>query len=346
MCITKANRYHLSIIRYKKSLQSKYIILASSLLLLCISFLISLSIGTCNIQDVLSSLINSSQKYYPIIMEIRLPRTVCATLVGAGMGLAGSILQSILKNPLASPFTLGIGSGAGFGAVVTILLYSSASPYMYALGAFFFAMVSTLFILITGKIKGSSVETVILAGIAQMYFFSALTSFAQYVSSSEQIHQMILWFFGNLEKPGWKEISLMAIMVLIPFPYFFLHSMDYDILLQGDEVAMALGVRAPSLRMKSIVLTSFITAGCICFTGIIGFIGLVAPHIARMCIGSNHRFLVPLSSLLGAIIVLWADIVGRCIWRPQIIPIGIMTSFIGVPFFVYLLFRKKREYWR
>ncbi len=314
---------------------------------LILSFVVCLHLGLTPISttDILVSLFDPSSKYSPLVVDLRLPRIVCAIFIGIGMGVAGTILQSILKNPLASPFTLGIGSGAGFGAVLTMLLLSPGTPYLCALGAFSFAILSTLFILMVGKIKGSSVETVILAGIAQMYLFSALTSFLQYISTSEQVHEFLLWFFGNLDRPTWREILAISTMVIIPLPYFLYHSMDYDILLQGEEVALSLGIDVSRLRMGSIVLTSLITASCICFTGVIGFIGLVAPHISRMCIGTSHRFLIPCSALVGAMIMLWSDGVGRVIWSPQIIPIGITTSFIGIPFFIYLLFKKTKVHW-
>jgi iron complex transport system permease protein len=159
------------------------------------------------------------------------------------------------------------------------------------------------------------------------------------------VHEVVFWFFGSLSKAGWPEIGLTSAMILLPFPALLWRAWDFNLLASGDDSALALGVNVNRLRMSAIVAASLVTAGGICFTGVIGFVGLVAPHITRMVIGNDHQFLLPASGLVGALIVVAADTLGRTLWAPQVIPIGIVTSFIGVPFFFYLLMKRSKEYW-
>ncbi|MCD4741531.1 MAG: iron ABC transporter permease [Desulfobacteraceae bacterium] len=281
-----------------------------------------------------------------IVWELRLPRIIMAILTGCGLSIAGTVFQAILKNPLASPYTLGIASGAGFGAVLAIVFGGSFySEYLIAGSSFFFAMLSSTIILSIAKLKDPSPETMILAGIAIMFLFSSLSSFFQYIGTMEQVQEIVFWFFGSLSKTGWKEIGIVSVMIFVPMPFLIKSSWQLNLLATGDESARALGVNTTKLRMQGMVFASLITSACICFTGVIGFVGLVSPHIGRMLVGSDHRFLIPTSALIGTILVLVADTFGRVLWAPQVIPIGIVTSFIGVPFFFYLLIRRTRGYW-
>lgn len=269
-----------------------------------------------------------------------------AGLIGIGLGTAGAVFQAVLRNPLASPFTLGIGSSAGFGAVVTIIFFNGlVNEYAIVTGAFVFTLLSSFVVLGVSRYKGTTAETMILTGIALMFLFSSLSSFLQYLGTKEEVHGIVFWFFGSLSKAGYKEIILSGTMILVPIPFILRFAFDFNLMTAGDESAGALGVNVPVIRMLSIALASLMTAGAICFTGVIGFIGLVAPHIARMIFGSDHLFLIPASALIGAVLVLAADTLGRTLWLPHIIPIGIVTSFIGVPFFLFLLIRKTKEYW-
>jgi iron complex transport system permease protein len=310
--------------------------------------LVALSLGASSLgfRESFAALFDDSGTAHAIVWKLRLPRIIMAILVGCGLGFAGTVFQAILKNPLASPYTLGIASGAGFGAVIAIVFCAGFhTRYLVAGSAFFFALVSSFLILGISRLKGCTTETMILAGIAIMFLFSALSSLLQYMGTMEQVHEIVFWFFGSLSKVGWKEIALAAVMVCFPCPILMRLSWDLNLLSAGDESAKALGVNVERIRITGIVLASLITAGVICFTGVIGFIGLVAPHITRMIIGGDHRFLLPASGLVGGAVVLTADTVGRTLWSPQVIPVGIVTSFIGVPFFLYLLMKKRKEYW-
>lgn len=310
--------------------------------------LIAISLGPSSVgfKDSFAALFSDAGLAHAIVWKLRFPRIVMAVLVGCGLALAGTVFQSILRNPLASPYTLGIAASAGFGAVLAIVLSSGFSnEYIIAGNAFFFALLSSFLILGIAKLKGSTTETMVLAGIAIMFLFSSLSSLFQYMGTMEEVHEIVFWFFGSLSKVGWKEIGVASAMILVPIPILLKWSWDLNLLAAGDESAKALGVNVTRIRTLGVVLASLITAGAICFTGVIGFIGLVSPHITRMVIGGDHRFLLPASALTGAVLVLTADTLGRTLWAPQVIPVGIVTSFIGVPFFLYLLMKRTREYW-
>lgn len=324
----------------------KKLLLAILGLLVLAAAVVGLSVGvsSAGIRDLLALVQGASDMPGIIVYKFRLPRVAMAALVGWGLAVGGTVSQAILRNPLASPFTLGVASGAGFGAVIGILLTGGFNNSAIAACAFCFALLVSLFILGVTHFKNAASGTLILTGVALMYLFSSLTSFMQYVSTMEEIHQIVFWFFGSLSKVGWPEIGIAAGMILIPTPLVLKYAWDLNSLMVGDETAVSLGVNVIRVRMGGVLLAALMTAGAICFTGVIGFIGLVAPHIARMLIGSDHRFLLPASGLLGAVLVLAADTLGRTVWAPQVIPIGIMTSFLGVPFFFYLLMKKGKEY--
>jgi iron complex transport system permease protein len=254
-----------------------------------------------------------------------------------------------MRNPLVSPFTIGTSSAAGFGASVAIVLgvgIAGTGKYLIIGNAFFFAMLSVLLVYGIARIRGVSAETLILAGIVVMYFFSALTSLLQYLATKEQLKGVVHWLFGNLALARWENLSIIFMMFLLSFLLTMKYAWDFNALAAGDEVAISLGVNIRQVRLISLVLATLITATIVCFTGIIGFVCLVAPHITRMLVGNDHRFLLPGSCLVGAILLLVADTIGRTIIQPVEIPIGIITSFIGVPMFLYLLLTKKKKYWQ
>ena len=334
--------------RYQAFTKTKLIFLLLMLILLLVTTLTALAQGASSLglAEAWSALFQDSGRAHGIIWQLRLPRIVMAILVGFGLALGGTLFQAILRNPLASPHTLGLGSSAGFGAVMAIIFGAGINNSCLIAGsAFGFTLIAAFFILLIAKLKDASPETMILSGIALMFLFSSLTSLLQYLGSMEKVHEIVFWFFGSLSKVGWSEIGLAAAMILLPFPFLLKSSWDLNLLAAGDESAKALGVNVERLRITVVVLASLITAGSICFTGVIGFVGLVSPHITRMIIGSDHRFLLPGAALTGAVLVLLADTLGRTLWAPQVIPIGIVTSFIGVPFFFYLIMQRKREYW-
>ena len=280
-----------------------------------------------------------------VLWQLRLPRIVMALLVGWALGISGALCQALLRNPLASPFTLGVASGAGFGAVLVIVAGGGMSIGIAAAGAFGGAVGAVGIILAVARMRRASTETLILAGVAVMFFFSAATSFAQYLGTMEQVYEVVFWFFGSLGKVGWPHIGMTAAMVALPSIWVLRRAWDLNLVMTGDEAAAALGVDVDRLRLRGVVTAALMTAGAICFTGVIGFVGLVAPHITRMIIGSDHRYLLPGAGLIGALLMVCADTVSRTVWAPHVVPVGIVTAFLGVPFFFYLLVRRRREFW-
>jgi iron complex transport system permease protein len=251
-----------------------------------------------------------------IVWGLRLDRILMGILSGMGLAIAGAAMQGILKNPLASEFTLGVSSAAGFGAALAIVLGAGfvGGEYLVIGNAFIFTLIASFTVYGLAKYKGITPETLILAGIAIMYLFSAMTSF-------------------------------LSAILAVCLPYLIIKSWDINAMGAGDETAKSLGVNVERTRVISMVLVSLITASIICFTGTIGFVGLVAPHITRMVIGGDHRFLLPGSALVGALLLLGADTLARTILAPVILPVGIMTSFLGVPFFVYLFMKRRKVFW-
>ncbi|SFM27185.1 FecCD family ABC transporter permease [Methanolobus profundi] len=283
-----------------------------------------------------------------VVWNIRLPRIVAGIMAGFGLGICGCVMQSVLKNPLASPFTLGISSGASFGVAVAAVLGVGIinGPYMLVGNAFLFAMLCSLFIIALSSLKGATSETLILAGIAINYLFSSLTDLFQYFATDEQLRLMVSWGMGDLSAFSWSNFLLLLCVFLFCAPLLYLKANDLNIMVIGDENAKSLGIDANKVRMFCMLLSSLLIATIVCFTGTIAFIGLVAPHMARMVIGSDHKYLFPASGLLGALILISADVTGMNVIRPTIIPTGIMTSLLGVPFFMYLILKRKRkEFW-
>jgi len=282
-----------------------------------------------------------------IVWGLRLHRILLAIVGGMGLAIAGAVMQGILKNPLASPFTLGISSAAAFGAAMAIIMGAgfAGGEWLIIGNAFVFTLLAAGAVYGLAKYKGVTPETMILAGIAISYLFSAMTSFLQYIGHAEQVQEVVFWSMGSLGRSSWDKVWLVSVVIAICFPYLLIKSWDINAMGAGDETAKSLGVNVERTRMISMMLVSLITASVICFTGTIGFIGLVAPHITRMAIGGDHRFLLPASALVGALILLGADTLARTILAPVILPVGIMTAFLGVPFFVYLFMRRKREFW-
>ncbi|WP_372823636.1 FecCD family ABC transporter permease [Pyrococcus kukulkanii] len=301
-------------------------------------------------QEVLSALAGKgSRAAIYTIWNIRLPRIIAAILVGASLALSGAVLQGILRNPLATPFTMGVSHGAMFGASLAIILgagYAESSgrviidnPYAIVLFAFMGAMLSTIIIVSLAKLKGLSPQAMILAGVAMSSLFMALTTLIQYFANELQLAAMVYWSFGDLGRPYWREDLIMLVSFIPAIGYFLARRWDLNATSIGDEVALSVGVEVDKFRMISAVLSAYITAVSVAFAGVIGFIGLIAPHAIRLVFGGDYRFLIPLSTLLGSLILLTADTFARLAFSPMILPVGVVTSFLGAPMFLYLLIK-------
>lgn len=327
------------------------------MVLLIVVALVSMTLGgaSLTVGDVVRALVRKiatlGQDVKPSIAEVivwnmRLPRIVMGALSGAGLALAGASMQGILRNPLVSPFTLGVASGATLGASLAIIAGFSLigiGRYVIIGNAFVFSMGTSMLILALGRLRGITPASFILVGIALLNLFGAATSFLQYIATEGELQQVIHWAFGSLTGSTWLNILIVLVALAISMPFMFRASWDINAMAQGgDEVAKSLGVNCGRIRVVTMLLSSLITASVISFTGIIGFVGLVAPHCARLLIGSDYRFLLPASAVLGAILLLVADALGRTVASPIIIPVGIVISFIGAPFFFYLLMKRRR----
>jgi len=282
-----------------------------------------------------------------IIWEIRLPRIVMAIIAGAALAIAGAVMQGVLQNPLAEPFTLGISSAAASGAAIAIVTGVGVigGNYIIVGNAFLFAIVATLVVYMLAKLRGMTPESMILAGIAIMFFMNAITSIVQYIGTPDQVEAVVFWMMGNLGKSTWSTIATTSVLFVIIVPLLLYKANDINIIGSGDETAKSLGIHVERTRVCCMILSGLITAGFTAFIGIIGFVGLVAPHVTRMIIGGDNRFVLPGSALVGSILLLGADTIGRTIISPVILPVGVMTAVLGVPFFLFLFLKSKKTMW-
>ena len=282
-----------------------------------------------------------------VVMQLRLPRIVMAVVSGAGLSVAGVMMQGITRNPLVSPFTVGLSPAAAFGAALAILFGALQMPeigtYMIVGGAFASSILCAGIVLGIAGLSGISATTIILAGIGLTYLFSALTATLQFVATQEQLAAIVHWTFGSLNAASWDEVGFSAIMLAIAAPVFWRMAWALNALAAGEETAASLGYDLRSIRLVTALLSVLVTACIIAFTGVIGFIGLVSPHIARMLIGNDHRWLVPFSMIVGAFLLLVADTIGRSLFSPAVIPVGIVVAYVGVPLFVHLILRQRRR---
>ncbi|WGI17375.1 iron ABC transporter permease [Methanonatronarchaeum sp. AMET-Sl] len=340
---------------YKKEIKKKITFGIIITILLILSFIASVSHGSVQIPiiELIQTLTGSgtNEMYHNIIWNIRLPQASTAFIAGAGLGIAGAVMQNILKNPLGAPYTLGISQAAAFGAALAIMIFGVGgldipinSRYSMALSAFIMSILTAGIIVAIAKYKGATPETMVLTGIALGSLFSAGISVFQYIADDEQLASIVYWTFGDVGRTGWNEVTIMLVGTALPTIYFISKAWDYNILSAGDETAKSLGVNAGRLRMEGMFLASLVTAVAVAFVGIIGFVGLVVPHIIRRVIGGDERFLLPYTIIGGGLLVLVADIVARNAFEIVTLPVGILTAFIGAPLFIYLVL-VGREHW-
>lgn len=286
-----------------------------------------------------------------VVWNIRLPRILGALIAGSGLALAGNVMQTSLRNPLASPSTLGITSAAAFGANLGILYMGGGAlghgsqavsinnPYTVTLSAFLFSLLAMGMILLIARARGFSPESIVLAGVAFSSLFSAGTTLIQYFSQDHQVAAMVFWTFGDLGRISWNELTILFTITAVFSGYFYIRRWDFNTMDSGDNSAKSLGLDVELFRLKSMVLACLVTAASVSFMGIIGFVGLVAPQIMRRVVGSDHRMLIPASSLAGALLMLTSDTIARTIISPVVLPVGAVTSFFGAPLFLYLLIK-------
>ena len=326
----------------------------------CVALLVFLSVFTLGLGDTnLSYAEILRYLFFPddswnttAVWDLRFRMVVAAILAGAALGIAGAVMQSILRNPLASPFTLGLSNAAAFGAAIAILTSSGnsvmgsvsafvdgSSPYLVTVSAFAFAMLATGIMLLLVRVTGCTPETIVLAGTALSSIFSAGLTFLQYTADENSLSAIVYWQFGTLSKCSCDQLVI-VLAVLVPVSLYFLYKRwDYNSMEAGEDVARGLGVNVRLTRYLGLTLAAVLTAVVVSFMGVIGFIGLVGPHMVKRLVGNDNRYVLPGSMVVGALVLLLAYIIGTFGFGEEVIPVGIITSAVGGPLFIWILVR-------
>ncbi|MEM0728417.1 iron ABC transporter permease [Proteus mirabilis] len=280
-----------------------------------------------------------------IVWDIRLPYSLMAVVVGMSLGLAGAEMQTILNNPLASPFTLGVSSAAAFGAALAIVLGIGIpgvpAQWFISVNAFIFALLATLLLDFISRWMRVSTSGIILFGIALVFTFNAAVSIMQFIANEDTLQGLVFWTMGSLNRASWDKLYILLVVLVIIFPLSLMNAWKLTALRLGEDRAMSFGINVRRLRLTTLLRISIISALAVAFVGPIGFIGLVAPHIARMTFGEDHRFYLPASALIGTLVLSIASLVSKNLLSGVIIPVGIVTSLVGIPFFVSIILRHR-----
>ncbi|KWX24013.1 iron ABC transporter permease [Mycolicibacterium wolinskyi] len=277
-----------------------------------------------------------------IVWELRLPRALLASICGAGLAICGAVLQSMMRNPLADPFMLGISSGASTGAVLVVITGIGGALSLSA-GAFAGALTAFVLVLILAAAAGGGQDRVVLAGVAGTQLFSAITSFIVFSSAdAQQTRGVLFWLLGSLGGANWDQVALCGAVCALGLVICWTQSDALDAFAFGHDAAASLGVPVMRVRVLLLVTTALLTAVLVSAAGAIGFVGLVLPHAARIIVGPAHRRLLVVTALAGAIFLVWVDTAARTVFAPQELPVGVVTALVGVPIFVLILARRKR----
>ena len=344
---------------YKKKIKINWIILAVLIVLLFIFSVLGVSLGSAGFSfvETIKALFGvGEESVLTTIWELRVPRVLGAILAGAGLALAGAVMQSCLRNPLASPSTIGISSAATFGANIAIIGFGAGAvsglgstsvsinnPYAVTILAFAFALLAVFLIMVISKFQNFSPESIILAGTALSAVFGAGTTIMQYFGDETKIAAAVFWTFGDLGNIYWKEILIIGVTVLVCFIFFMSQAWNYNTMISGEEVSKSLGLKTSIIRLFGLIFATLLTAVIVSFVGVIGFVGLAGPQIIKRIIGTDHRFFLPASALSGSIILVLADTVSRMIVSPIVLPVGAITSIIGAVIFIAILIKGIRK---
>lgn len=336
--------------RHREALRWRWLALFVGLSLCSLTLDVATGPSLLALGDVLRTLVApaaADPTTRAIVMDMRLPIALMALVVGAALGLGGVQMQTLLDNPLASPYTLGLAAAAGFGAALALVTGGLGLPSLVAipLSAFVFCMLAASFLFGLALMRHVNSQTLILAGIALLFLFQSLLSLLQFLASPELNQQIIFWLFGSLMRTTWPMLAITAGVTLACALLLHRDAWQLTCLRLGEARARSLGVNVTRLRLRTLVLVALMTATAVSFVGIIGFIGLVSPHIARMQVGEDQRFLIPQSALCGALMLSVASVLSKSIVPGALFPIGIVTALIGVPFMIWLILgnRKRRH---
>lgn len=345
---------HAIVQTYQQQTRRKLLWLALLVLALATSVVMDVGYGPLQLAplDVLKALWQPGAvgvQLRTVVWELRLPMALMAVLSGAALALAGAQMQTILDNPLASPFTLGLSAAASFGASLAIALGVGILPwlgaYLVPANAFFMAMLSAVLIHLLSTRRGVGKETIVLFGLALAFVFQALLAVVQFFSSDQAVASVVFWSLGSLTKSSWPKLALVAAAIAVSLPFFIYNAWRMTALRLGDEKARSLGVSVAKIRFQVLMLVSFLAACSVASVGTIGFIGLVAPHIARMLVGEDQRFFMPASMVCGALVLSLSALLSRWVLPGAIFPIGVITTLIGIPFFLALVLDRRRQVW-
>ena len=283
-----------------------------------------------------------------VIWELRLPRVLGGIIGGAGLAVCGAVMQNTMKNPLADPYTTGVSSGSSLGATLMMTVFAgtvASTGNAIVIGAFLFSLIPVALMISISKMKDASPTTMIMAGIGIMYIFNAFTTLLMMWSDPQQLQAIYRWQVGTLDIVDWEDLPIMGTVVAIGIVISIIISGRLNVLATGDESAKAMGIDADRMRIWCLILVGLVSAVVVSFTGLIGFVGLVAPHITRLFIGSDNRFLIPACAVFGAMLLIAADALGRVILSPTVIQVGVVMSFVGGPIFLMLLLGTKKKMW-
>lgn len=343
-------------VEYSAHIRRKTIFIIAGLLLTVFVLISSVGMGPVRISPLQALLTlmgdTVTKRFDLIIWNIRLPQALTAIAAGAGLSVAGAVMQAILRNPLGSPFTLGISHAAAFGAAVSVMLLDLGtmassnvgavtinSPYLTTAVAFGFSLVATFAIITISRLRRATPEVMVLTGVALGALFTAGTMFLQYFADDVQLAAMVFWTFGDVARATWAELGIISAVTVCAYIWFTMNRWNFNAIEAGDETAKGLGVKVERVRIVGMLLASLVTAVIVSFLGIIGFVGLVCPHMVRRIIGDDYRFLLPASCITGAVLLLGADTAARLMLAPNVLPVSVLTAFLGAPVFIWLIIR-------
>lgn len=339
-------------VQYKKLVIRRIFFSIFCIILLIIMIGVSLSLGSAQISFVeayaavfnklFPGLFEVSSLADTVVWHLRMPRILMAALAGAILAMAGCTTMAILRNPLATPYTLGVSAGAGFGAAIAIILGKGLliGNFLIVGNAFVFSLIPALVVLILSRRPGMTPETMILSGVAMTYIFSACNTLLQFFAEAEAVKTTVFWLVGDLSRAAWWQLPYaLGVLILVLIINIRL-AWDLNIMKMGDDPAKGLGVEVEKVRKIVLTTACLSTATVVSFTGAIGFICLLSPHICRIVVGGDERYLIPISGLFGANLLLVADIIARRAAAPVMLPVGAITALVGGPLLIYLLVRK------
>ena len=331
----------------------RIVFLASGVCIMLVLMLFSLTLGSARISvsEAFSAVLHPmwprslelDRRTVTIVWVLRMPRIAVAALAGATLGMGGCVTQALLKNPLATPYTLGVSAGAGFGAALGIILGVGFfdGTLTIVVNAFLFSLIPAAVILLISRRVQFTRDTTILLGVAMSYVFSAANTLLQFFAEDDALRTAVFWLVGDLTRASMAQVPYLAAVCVTFFLVNIYLAGDLTIMKMGDDDAKGMGVDVDRVRFVAIIAACFATAGVISFTGTVGFVGLLAPHISRLFIGNDEHYLIPAAGLLGACLLLAADIVAKTVIAPVLLPVGAITALLGGPVLIHMLLRRR-----